>query len=68
MVSVLSVGLSARPGRRFQTIVLSVLALRMLGELLHGYMYDDLDFEDGDDDYEKYDNDEDDDDDDDKDI
>ena len=66
MVSVLSAGLSARPGRRFQTIVLSVLALRMLGELLHGYMYDDLDFEDGDDDYEQYDNDDEEDNDDDK--
>lgn len=46
MVSIIASALSARPGRRIQTIVLATLALRMLGELLHGYMYDDLDFAD----------------------
>eukprot|EP00980_Cylindrotheca_fusiformis_P024649 scaffold12194_cov129-Cylindrotheca_fusiformis.AAC.13 len=46
MVGILSAILSARPGRRIQTAVLATLSLRMLGELLHGYMFDDLDFED----------------------
>ncbi|CAJ1959831.1 unnamed protein product [Cylindrotheca closterium] len=70
VVGLLSALLSARPGKRWQTVLFVTLALRMMGELLHGYMYDDLDFEDdlsvvnhkddqnselGDDDFEKYD-------------
>jgi hypothetical protein len=50
MVSILSAVLSARPGRRFQSVIIATLALRMIGELLHGYMYDNLDFEDDNDD------------------
>ncbi|KAL3941253.1 MAG: hypothetical protein SGBAC_004372 [Bacillariaceae sp.] len=46
VVGLLSALLSARPGRRLQTVLFVTLALRMMGELLHGYMYDDLDFED----------------------
>jgi hypothetical protein len=46
MVSIFSAVLSARPGRRLQTVVLATLVLRMLGEVLHGYADDDLDFED----------------------
>ena len=46
VVVLMSALLSARPGRRWQTILFATLALRMVGELLHGYMYDDLDFED----------------------
>mmetsp|Transcript_21841 Transcript_21841/g.54008 ORF Transcript_21841/g.54008 Transcript_21841/m.54008 type:complete len:898 (-) Transcript_21841:102-2795(-) len=46
VVGLLSALLSARPGKRWQTVLFATLALRMMGELLHGYMYDDLDFED----------------------
>ena len=73
VVGVLSAGLSARPGRRLRSVIVALLALRMVGELLHGYIHDDVDFDDDDyfqqrrprNKYEEYDDDDYDDDDDD---
>ena len=58
VVAAISAGLSARPGRRLRTIVMALLAMRMLGEFVHGYIY-----EDDDDDDDTFDQDDDDDDD-----
>ena len=57
VVGAMSAFLSARPGRRFRSVAVALLALRVVGELLHGYMYEDADFfeDDQDDEYEEYD-------------
>jgi hypothetical protein len=44
VVSTLSALLCSRPGGRVRNFVLSLVAVRALGELLHGYMYNDDDF------------------------
>jgi hypothetical protein len=52
----ISAGICARPRRRLRTIVITLLALRTAGELVHGYVYgeqgweDEEDFEDEDED------------------
>jgi hypothetical protein len=48
VVGVIAAGLSSRPGRRFRNIVIALVAMRTVGELLHGYAYDDSDFGDDD--------------------
>jgi hypothetical protein len=44
VIGVLSAGLSSRPGWRLRNVILSLLAMRTVGELLHGYVDDDSDF------------------------
>ena len=44
VVGALSALLCSKPGGRVRNLVLSLLAVRALGELLHGYMYNDDDF------------------------
>ena len=44
VVGVLSAALSSRPGSRIRNVFLTVLAIRATAEILHGYMYDDDEF------------------------
>lgn len=53
VIGVISSFLSARPGYRFRTVLVALLACRTAGELLHGYAYGNEDWgEEGDDDDE----------------
>jgi hypothetical protein len=49
VLSVAAAGLSARPGNRLWVLGLTLIAMRTMGELLHGYTYDDFEFDSEDD-------------------
>ena len=42
MVSLIAVGVSARPGRRIKSLAVALLVFRTVGELIHGYTFDDF--------------------------
>ena len=46
VVGVVAAGLSARPGRRLRAVIIALLALRTIGEIVHGSMFGDEGFED----------------------
>jgi hypothetical protein len=47
-MGVTTAALCARRGSRIQTVGITLLALRTIGELLHGYVYGDEDWEEPD--------------------
>lgn len=47
VMGVTSALLCARPRKRIWTALLSLIAMRTIGELIHGYVYGDEDWEDG---------------------
>jgi hypothetical protein len=45
VLGVAAAGLSARPGNRLWVLGLTLIAMRTMGELIHGYSYDDFEFD-----------------------
>jgi hypothetical protein len=45
VIGVAAAGLSARPGNRLWVLGLTLIAMRTMGEVVHGYSYDDFEFD-----------------------